>query len=160
MNAPYHTVLHRFHRSSERLDVSRASTLRLDDGDPLDVLLEDVAVGGCRISGVRDLAPQEAIMIGLAGVGSRPARVVWSQGGQAGCEFDQALTFRELEETQAAGNVVTGNFATFRVQAEAALFAEQPKLSRRARLAVLAVAVIASWGIAIGLASLAMSLFA
>jgi hypothetical protein len=160
MNASYHTVLHRFHRTSERLDVSRASTLRIDDGEALDVLLEDVAVGGCRISGVRDLAPQEAIMIGLAGVGSRSARVVWSQGGQAGCEFDQALTYRELEETQAAANVVTGNFATFKVQAEIASFAEPPKLSRPARLAVLAAAVVVSWGIAIGLASLAIALFA
>ena len=160
MNAPYHTVLHRFHRSSERHDVSRASTLRLDGGEPLDVLLEDVAVGGCRISGVGDLAPQEVIMIGLAGVGSRAARVVWSQGGQAGCEFDQALTYRELEETQAAGNVVTGNFATFKVQAQNAHLTEDPKFSPRARLAVLAVAVVASWGVAIGLASLALSLFA
>lgn len=160
MNAPYHTVLHRFHRSSERHDVSRASTLRLDDGDPIDVLLEDVAVGGCRISGVQGLNPQEAILIGLAGVGSRSARIVWAQGGQAGCEFDQALTYSELEETQAAGNVITGNFATFRVKAEHASLVEEPKLSRPARLVVLAVAVIASWGIAIGIARAAMALFA
>lgn len=160
MNAPYHTILHRFHRSSERHDVSRASTLRLDDGDPIDVLLEDVAVGGCRISGVQGLNPQEAILIGLAGVGSRPAQVVWAQGGQAGCEFDQALTYTELEETQAAGNVITGNFAAYRVKAQGEALVEEPKLSRPARLVVLAVAVIASWGIAIGIARAAMALLA
>lgn len=152
MTAPYRTVLHRFYRSFKRHAMNRVSTLRGDDGTPIDVMLEDVSASGCRISGSPALVPHEAVMIGLAGLGARPARIVWSQDGRAGCRFDIALSAAEFERTQEGGTVITGAFPlTVAPTRPAALALTQeagaePRLQSRTRLAIICLAALTSWG--------------
>lgn len=148
MTAPYRTILHRFYRSANRHDVQRASTLRSGDGTPVDVLLEDVSTSGCRISGAPDLRPGEAILIGLAGVGARPAHIVWAGEGEAGCAFDQPLGAEELDKVQRAQTVITGDFPAAPVIAEG----REPRLRFRARLGVIALAIVLTWSVVAGLA--------
>jgi hypothetical protein len=150
MTVAYRTVLHRFYRSSKRHALGRASTLRMQDGAPVDVLVEDVSASGCRLSGTPDLRPHEAILIGLAGLGSRPARIVWMQEGEAGCRFDMPLSDGELARAQQAGVVVTAMFD--RVQdamPDRALVSTDARASGepRVRLAIICLAAVMSWAL-------------
>ncbi|QGP77687.1 PilZ domain-containing protein [Sphingobium sp. CAP-1] len=110
MTGSYRTRLHRFYRAARRQQLQRVSTLRADDGAPVDVLLEDVSMSGCRISGAVDLTPGEAIWIGLAGVGTRAARIIWAESGRAGCHFIDPLSAAEFDQTHQASSVVATLF--------------------------------------------------
>jgi hypothetical protein len=114
----------------------------------MDVLVEDVSATGCRLSGVRDLGLHEAVLIGLAGLGARPARVVWAQDGQAGCHFDVPLSAAELERAQEAGVVVRSLFPLTMSPGKPTdmnLAGEPGAPTPRARLIVICLAAMASW---------------
>ncbi|WP_176592680.1 PilZ domain-containing protein [Sphingobium sp. EM0848] len=155
MKSPYVIPMQRLQRKFDRHPLNRASTLRSDDGKPVDVLLENMSLTGFKISTSADLAIGEAVIIGLAGVGVRSARVVWSENGQAGCAFDQPLTALELEETEKAQTVITGAFRSEAGDDGAVpdmLFAGMatpvsPRLRSRYRLALIMFATVASWGV-------------
>ena len=110
MQALINETLDRLKRTSERLAVKRASTLRARDGLPMDVTIEDISLTGCRVRAPVHFAAGEELMIGLAGVGIRSCSVVWSDYGEIGCEFDVPLTSSELEETRIAKTLRHGNF--------------------------------------------------
>ncbi|MDO7833840.1 PilZ domain-containing protein [Sphingobium sp. HBC34] len=146
MTGPYRTQLHRFYRAARRQDVHRPSTLRADDGVPVDVLLEDVSITGCRIAGVPDMARGEAILIGLAGVGARLARVIWIEESRAGCHFDAPLSAEEFARTQQAGTVVSGAFPARTIQPAVAKAppapATEPRMSAHIRMKAILLATL------------------
>ena len=102
MHASIHTTLYRLERASERLAISRPSTLRAHDGEPIDVTIEDLSITGCRISTSLTWNMGDALMIGLPGVGTRLCYIVWSNGGEIGCEFEAPLARADIEATRRA----------------------------------------------------------
>lgn len=163
MTAPYRTQLHRFYRAARRQELHRVSTLRAEDGAPIDVLLEDVSTSGCRISGVPDLAQGEAILIGLAGVGARLARIIWIEDNRTGCHFDAPLSAEEFATTQQAGTVISGAFP---VKVEPALItassdlAIEPPMPRVIDLKVILLAALLSWCLVAAIVAIGWRLFA
>jgi hypothetical protein len=111
-------------------------------------LVEDVSATGCRLSGAPELGAHETVLIGLAGLGARPARVVWAQDGQAGCHFDAPLSAAELERTQQAGVVVvTGLFPQRQAAAAEPGPEDASTLPSGIRLAIIGVAALSSWAL-------------
>lgn len=169
MTGSYRTQLHRFYRAARRQELGRPSTLRADDGAPVDVLLEDVSTSGCRISGVPELAQGEAILIGLAGVGARLARVIWTEENRAGCHFDAPLSAEEFARTQQAGTVVSGAFSVRAPAGPAPASPEpdlapalaiEPSLPPRTRLTAILLAALLSWCLVAALILIGMRLAA
>ncbi|MFD1786657.1 PilZ domain-containing protein [Sphingomonas floccifaciens] len=74
-------------RAESRIPVTVDGTLRGDVGDPLDVEVEDISSSGFRARVPVALDVGEVISIGIAGLGTRPARVVRSDGRSVGCQF-------------------------------------------------------------------------
>ncbi len=159
MKSPYIIPMQRLPRRSDRHAVNRASTLRSDNGKPVDVLLENMSLTGFKISAPGEFVVGEEVVIGLAGVGVRSARVVWAENGQAGCAFDQPLTALELEETEKAQTVIQGAFrpGSNLGSAKDGGVADTPftglatpiplRLRSRYRIALIMLASLASWGI-------------
>lgn len=144
MTLAYRTTLHRIDRRDDRHAVDRASTLRAEDGQPVDVILDDISFSGFRISQAPHLDVGEGVAVGLAGVGTRSADVIWCSGGLAGCQFHQPLSREELEITQHIRATVT----TFPGVSEDAAPSAEPSFRRlrfRTRLAVIAATVVGSW---------------
>lgn len=148
MHSIMRAKVYRRERTSERLPVGRASTLRGSDGDPIDVRIADLSTTGCRLSTPLPVEIDEEIMIGLPGVGMRPARVIWQQEGEAGCAFIAPLAFADVEATQISETLRHVNFGTrptpsisFDVPYEGDL------VSPRARLLTILAAATAAWGL-------------
>ncbi|MHA6719390.1 PilZ domain-containing protein [Sphingomonas sp. RS6] len=89
-------------RWAERHQVELEATLRDSDWAPVDVSIDDLSNGGFRISAGTRLVVGEMIALGIAGVGTRPAKVVWGANGSYGCEFATPLTDAELRTAFAA----------------------------------------------------------
>lgn len=149
-------TLYRIERTAERLPVERPSTLRGPDGKPIDATIEDLSITGCRLTLPASASIDEEVMIGLAGVGIRAARVVWSRSGQFGCAFDKPLTMAELQLAQFARTVEDGRFPPLPALPELAprdfqAAAEFPPI---VRLAVIGGLASASWAL-VGSAAIA-----
>lgn len=110
MSPPYRSRFRRFYRTAARAALHRASTLRGRDGAPRDIVLHDLSATGCRVSGLPGAARYDAVMIGLTGLGGRPARVIWIDGDQAGCHFDEPLTEKEVALARQGGKVIEARF--------------------------------------------------
>ena len=159
MQALIHGTLDRLKRTSERLAISRASTLRARDGQPIDVVIEDISATGCRIRIPLPLAVEDRLMIGLAGVGARSCRVVWAKDAEVGCEFDTPLTFAEIEETRFARTLRQGRFPTIAVPVERpAAPIDEKRLGARHSLLIMFGAGAAAWLILCAAAVLAYQL--
>ncbi|HWI87302.1 MAG TPA: PilZ domain-containing protein, partial [Sphingomonas sp.] len=79
-------------RAVERRPTAAASTMRLDGGDPLDVIVLDISRSGVRIFTDADLAIGQEISIGLSGAGVTRAFVAWRSDDQYGCAFERPIT--------------------------------------------------------------------
>ena len=146
MQAAIHGTLYRCARMSERLALGRSSTLRTSGGAPIDVIVEDLSVTGCRIRTSLQMQNGEELVIGLPGVGTRAGRVVWSDGTEIGCEFEAPLTAAEVHETRTTETVIQGQFATFRRSVVTAPSqSEENRFSVRYRLASIVSAAIIAW---------------
>jgi hypothetical protein len=149
-----HATLYRLDRTSERLPIGRASTLRGPDGDPIDVRIEDLSTTGCRLSTPISVEADEEIMIGLPGVGMRAARVIWQQEGEAGCAFTAPLAYAEVQATRTSETLMHVDFQPLPVPSialDAPL--DREIISPRMRLAVILVAAITAWALIAALAS-------
>lgn len=93
-------------RWAERHMVDLDATLRDSEHTPLDVAIEDLSHGGFRVVAGAALNVGDAIAIGIAGLGTRGAQVVWGTAGIYGCEFDTPLTDADLRAA-VAGPVAT-----------------------------------------------------
>jgi len=70
-------------------------------GAPVDVRLTDFSEGGCRFaSGQARLVPGTPIQIAVAGAGTYPAIVKWSQRGETGVTFLERLDEAEFSRVQ------------------------------------------------------------
>lgn len=146
-----HAALYRIERTEDRVPVARPSTLRGPNGDPGDVLIEDLSTTGCRLATATDHAIGDEVMIGLAGVGIRQAQVVWAEEGHIGCAFDEPLSLNDIQKTRFAETVAEGRFGNLPTAAEedAEDGAQGSDFSPRMRLAIIGSLAVASW-LAIG----------
>lgn len=70
-----------------------------------EVVLTDIAEGGCRIADpARHLATGEQVRLTIAGTGPHHARVCWHRGGAAGLAFARPLAEDLLEQIAAAAS--------------------------------------------------------
>ncbi len=77
-------------RIDARTPVNRAAVLRLaDQAYPIQV--ENLTRDGCKITTALDLAPGLVVTLGLAGVGTTTARIVWRSASGYGCMFEESL---------------------------------------------------------------------
>ena len=79
-------------RTSERRPTTAASTMRMDGGEPVDVVVLDISQSGIRIFTGADLVIGQEISIGLAGAGVTRAFVAWRVDDQYGCAFERPIT--------------------------------------------------------------------
>jgi hypothetical protein len=71
--------------------VGRTAVLRMAGAEPVEVELMDLTRNGCRIMVECELAPGNAVVLGIAGIGSIDGRVVWHGANGYGCRFDREL---------------------------------------------------------------------
>lgn len=76
----------------------------------IDAMIDNLSISGCRLTIPASASIDEDVMIGLAGVGIRSARVVWSGAGHMGCAFDKPLTMAEFQQAQFVQTVAEGRF--------------------------------------------------
>lgn len=62
----------------------------------------DISSGGARLRLYQDLAPETAIQIALPVSGLVNAHIVWANGREAGCRFDQPLDAATVIKLQAS----------------------------------------------------------
>jgi len=146
MQAAIYGTLYTRARTSERLMLGRSSTLRTADGAPIDVVIEDLSVTGCRIRTSLQMHKGEEVVIGLPGVGTRRGHVAWSDGTEIGCEFEAPLTAAQVHETRTTETLIEGQFATLSIPVVAApANNEGNRFSPRFRLVSIVAAAIFAW---------------
>lgn len=129
-------------RSSDRRDVDIDATIRDQHERPVDVTVTNLSRAGFAVEAAIDLPVDHELAIGIAGVGIRPATVVWRAGQLYGCRFTRALTPSDFERALIAENVVAADFAPRPTGAQpeleaAAMFRPEYKLPLPARFAVI-----------------------
>jgi hypothetical protein len=84
-------------RSSRRRVVNLAGHAR-SEGFPVHLVkVTDLSEDGCKVSGLEMIDPGCQIWLKVDGITPRLARVVWSEGGLAGCEFLSPLGTQVVE---------------------------------------------------------------
>jgi len=78
-------------RAAERRSTDAPSTMRADNGAPVDVLVLDISRSGVRIVTDAPLQIGQEITIGLAGAGVTRAYVAWARGNEYGCAFERPM---------------------------------------------------------------------
>jgi len=78
-------------RTAERRPTDAPSTMRADNGSPVDVVVLDISRSGVRIVTDAQLEIGQEITIGLAGAGVTRAYVAWARGGEYGCAFERPM---------------------------------------------------------------------
>lgn len=78
-------------RNAERRPADAPSTMRADNGAPVDVVVLDISRSGVRIVTDAELEIGQEITIGLAGAGVTRAYVAWARGGEYGCAFERPM---------------------------------------------------------------------
>lgn len=78
-------------RSAERVDIGRPCIVRLADGTAIQARIEDLTREGCRIDTPVPLSARQSISIGIPGVGTVAAQVMWFGDRGYGCAFDRPL---------------------------------------------------------------------
>lgn len=84
-------------RGAIRFDADSPSTLRVPDGRPIDVVVEDFSRTGFRFISEADLPIGTLVSLGLSGAGSRAARIVRRRDNVYGCAFMAALSAEDIE---------------------------------------------------------------
>ena len=78
-------------RTAERRSTDAPSTMRADNGAPVDVIVIDLSRSGVRIVTDAKLEIGQEISIGLAGAGVTRAYVAWARDGEYGCAFERPI---------------------------------------------------------------------
>jgi anti-sigma factor RsiW len=97
-------------RSLDRRDVEIDATIRDQFSRPVDVTVTNLSRAGFAVEAEIDLTIDDELGIGIAGIGLRPATVIWRAGQLYGCRFTRALTPSDFERALVAENVVTAAF--------------------------------------------------
>ena len=89
-------------RSSERVATSASGSCKTANGFNLDVELQDLSSGGCRIEDPRAVMGLGTfVSIIIAGTGPHKAEVAWRQGDRVGVEFLRPLPPRVFKHLAA-----------------------------------------------------------
>ena len=94
-------------RRAERRIADAPSTLRATATGPVDTHVHDVSQTGAKIECDAELLIGDFVSIGLGGVGSVRAIVVWRRGREYGLDFVIPLSPEDAERAFADGNVVS-----------------------------------------------------
>lgn len=145
-------TLYSDNRGAQRMQLDRASTLRDDDDRPFDVQIEDISLTGFRLQLPFEVLPDQAMTIGVPGVGIRTLQVVRVEGATAGCIFVQPLNPAELGTIlRFDSSVIQENFqyqagpAKVAQKDDSELSAEAAVLSPLQKLAIIAGAALTMW---------------
>ena len=80
------------HRRAPRYPVTvTRATVHAAGAEPLDAVLHDLSIYGCRLATPVDYAPDERLTLRLDGGAPIEAAVVWCRDGFVGCRFDRAI---------------------------------------------------------------------
>ncbi len=93
-----------------RTPVGQPSTMRIGDGLPSEIAVEDLSSRGLLFHAGQPLEVGAAVQIGLAGAGAAPAVVVRRDGDKHGAAFVRPLTPAQLAAAFSGGVVVSGLF--------------------------------------------------
>ena len=85
-------------RSARRHIVNLAAYAREIKTDVLGVEISDLSTDGCRLIVGTALEPETVVWLKLPGVTPRRAVIRWSQGQEAGCEFETPITETVVDE--------------------------------------------------------------
>jgi hypothetical protein len=94
-------------RRATRRRTNALSTLRAGSEGPVDTFVHDISQTGARIETTTRLRIGDFISIGLGGVGSVRAIVVWARDDQYGLDFTIPLTDADAQKAFASGTVVS-----------------------------------------------------
>lgn len=83
-------------RGAIRFDSDSPSTLRVPDGEPVDVVVDDFSRTGFHFTANVDLPIGTLVSLGLSGAGSRAAQIMRRRNNGYGCAFMKALTDEEI----------------------------------------------------------------
>lgn len=145
MQSVMRATLYRLDRTSERQAIGRPSTLRGSDGKPVDVQIENLSATGCRLSVALSLHVGDEVMIGLPGVGMRPADVIWTEAGQAGLAFSSPISLLEVEETRVADTLMPVDFRPLPASSVITRAEREDGFNPRLRLALIIAAAAGAW---------------
>lgn len=143
-------------RGTERFRLEVDATLRDPSHLPVDVVVEDLSISGFRMQTGIKLEEQVEIGLGLAGIGTHRARVIWRDGGTYGCEFVTPLTSADVAialDGPSSAPVALPGLGQSRSVHVASEAEPVRKLPRPARLAVIVAGAVACWLMVLGIAA-------
>lgn len=137
-----------------RITLDRSATLRDNAQKPLDVIVHNISSTGCLVSTDAKLPGNGLVTIGLAGLGTRSARIVRQADRLYGLAFLEPASESELTAARHAETLVEGGFSTPLPRGEASSVVDD-RFSRRARFLFLVGSSLALWsGLAAGIVTL------
>lgn len=147
-----------------RITLDRAATLRDVSQEPFDVTVDNISSTGCLVSTEAELADDMLVTIGIAGLGTRSARVARQEGSGYGLAFLEPATEFEVLAARTAETLVHGAFAPLPSAAPSpdVILASAPlrddRLSRRTRFLFITGTSMALWaGIGFGITRFALA---
>lgn len=99
-------------RGSIRLDVDSPSTLRAPDGQPLDVVVDDFSRTGFHFTANVDLPIGTLVSLGLAGAGSRAAKIMRRRDNGYGCAFMKSLSHDDIDRAFRGQEAILAEIST------------------------------------------------
>lgn len=157
MSSVIHAQLLTNRRAVDRAEAGRVSTIRQEDRIPVDMIIDDLSCGGCRVSGELGLEEDDRVTIGLPGVGIRTAQVVWSKDGSTGLVFDIPLTGEDIIVARKVDTLIDGRFTMADPMPDA--IDEGEALSPSRRLGIIIGAAVFAWCVTIIAIMMAIRLF-
>lgn len=121
-------------------------SLRMEDRQPVDVLIKALTTAGCRMLCPVDLAEGQEWSIDLPGIGLRPCRIGRSQHHAIACEFQEPLDFPQIEKARLAP-IATGRAVPRQVPPHVRdlAVADDQGHSRLRRLLIIILAGVGAW---------------
>lgn len=93
-------------RSAVRYPLEVGATLRVSEGEPIDVLIYDLSLTGFRMETAAALDLEEPVWIGIAGTRVNTALVARRGPTGYGCEFVTPITLSQLKSALNPGRIV------------------------------------------------------
>ena len=87
--------------NAQRRVVNFTAHARTTGSDIAEVKVTDLSTTGCRLRCKHPLEPDAEIWLKISGTGARRARIVWSEDGQFGCEFQSPMDSQTVEQLAA-----------------------------------------------------------
>jgi hypothetical protein len=129
-----------------RISLDRTATLRDTSQKPIDVRVHNVSSTGCLVSTDETLPDDTLVTIGIAGLGTRPARIARQTDTLYGLEFLEPASEAELLPARHAETLVDGVFATPLPTVAPAPVVDE-RYSLRTRFLIIAGTSFALWGV-------------